>query len=181
LGSQNTHFLGAGQSMGFTVNLTNTNLTNITWTNSGFPVTFTQNGTSVTFSMSAAVGAYASRTTTFTANGTGPCGPHNQAYSFTIVTAPWLRFEVVVSPNPAKERLMVQLDKETEEVKNLGPETNVIFRLYEFNYPRMVRQWRYKNNRSIYELSLAGLRKGQYVLEVTKGPFKETRQVLVEE
>jgi hypothetical protein len=180
LGSQNTHLLGAGQSMGFTANLTNTNLTGVTWTNSGFPVSFTPNGASVAFSMSAAQGAYASRTTTFTANGTSPCGTHSQSYSFTIVTAPWLRFNIITSPNPAKDMVTVRLENEADEVKKLGADATMVFKLYNFNNPILARQWIYKNNRKTYYLNIAGLRKGQYILKVTKDKYTETRQLIVE-
>jgi hypothetical protein len=180
LGSQNTHFLGAGQSMGFTANLTNTNLTGVTWTNSGFPVSFTPNGASVAFSMSAAQGAYASRTTTFTANGTSPCGTHSQSYSFTIVTAPWLRFNIITSPNPAKDMVTVRLENEADEVKKLGADATVVFKLYNFNNPILARQWIYKNDRKTYYLNITGLLKGQYILKVTKAKYTETRQLIVE-
>jgi hypothetical protein len=180
LGSVSSHFLGAGQSMNFNVSITNTNLANITWTNSGFPVTFTPSGAGLSFSMSAATGAYASRTTTFTASGTSPCGPYSQSYSFTIVTAPWLRFNIITSPNPAKDIVTVKLENEAEEMQHLSADATVIFKLYDFNNPGLARQWKYKNDRKIYYLNIKGLHKGQYVLEVTKDKYRESKQLIIE-
>jgi hypothetical protein len=182
LGPNNNHLVPPGQSMCFTINLTTVGLGNFVWANSGYPVSYGANGAALTFCLPAPTTGYATNTTIFSLSATSPCGNIvNQQFRFNVTAAGWMSFKITASPNPAKGNIMVSTSNESEAVKQLGSNENIIINLYEFNRSALVKQWRFKNDQPQYNLNSSGLPKGQYILEVQKGAFKESKQIVIEE
>ena len=89
-------------------------------------------------------------------------------------------FRVSTAPNPTKDDIYVTIDEERQEVKNLSSNENVQMSLYNFNTMQMVRTWRLKNDQKQYKLDARTVKKGMYVLIVTKGKYQQTQKVIVE-
>lgn len=89
-------------------------------------------------------------------------------------------FRVSTSPNPAKDDIYVTITDERQEVKNLKSNDNVQMILYDFNSMQMVRQWKRKNDQKQYRLDTRNVKKGMYVLVVTKGKYQQTQKVIIE-
>lgn len=88
-------------------------------------------------------------------------------------------FRLSASPNPATDQITATIDEETKAVKTLSPDTDIRFELYNFNTGLRQRQWIFKNNQNQFRLSLSGLNKGVYVLNATKGKYKQSIKVIV--
>lgn len=180
LGPNNPKFLPAGQLGSWTVYINNPDLTNVTWANTGgYPVGFGTNGSTLNFSMTAASGAYTTRSTTFTLTATGPCGSFSQSFNFSIVTQGW-GGRMVVSPNPAKNRVIIEIQQTPLGSLKRGLQDNVIVNLYEFHSSRIVRQWNFASGNKQYSLDVSGLSRGQYVVETVVGQIRETKHLLLE-
>jgi hypothetical protein len=89
-------------------------------------------------------------------------------------------FRVSTSPNPAKDDIYVTITDERQEVKNLKSNEHVQMSLYDFNSMQMVRQWKWKNDQKQYRLDTRTVKKGMYVLVVTKGKYQQTQKVIIE-
>lgn len=181
LGNTNPHFIPANQTMSFMINLGNTDFTNITWTSTGsYSVTPVPNGFGgCSFYMVSAPTAYASRTATLTINATGPCGAVNRSFNFTLITQGW-GFRMQMSPNPASDNLIVSLTDESPEVKTLSQDETVTMTLYDINRTNIVKQWKFKNNQSRFNLNVSDVKMGHYVLVVQKGKHQQSEQIFIE-
>ena len=181
LGSSNSQLIPANQNMSFNIYLSTTGLSNINWSNSGYSVIYTANGASVDFTMSAPATAYTSRTTTFTLNATTPCGQIiNQTFNFTLTASGWSKFDITVSPNPAKGFINVTTE-DISEVKQLSPSENIVINIYNLNRTSLVKQWRYQSSQKQFNLNISELRRGLYIIEVIKGKFRESRKKIIEQ
>jgi hypothetical protein len=89
-------------------------------------------------------------------------------------------FRMAVSPNPAKGSFSVEISQETKAVKLLSSETTVYYKLYDLFSNRLVKQWVFKNVQNLNRLSTSGVRPGKYVLIVTKGKFRQSKQIIIE-
>lgn len=181
LGASNSQLIPPNQSMSFNIYLSTTGLSNINWSNSGYSVLYNASGTTVDFSMSAPSTAYTSRTTTFTLNATTPCGQIvNQTFSFTLTASGWSKFDISVSPNPAKGIINV-ITKDIYGIKQLSASENIVINIYNLNRTSLVKQWHFQNNQKQFILNVYGLQEGLYVIEVIKGGFRQSRQIIIEQ
>jgi hypothetical protein len=89
-------------------------------------------------------------------------------------------FRVQTSPNPASSDINVTIDQEKTEVKELSSSETVHYILYDFNKAKAVKQWKFLNNQKQYKLNIQGIKTGQYVLIVTKGKYRQTKQVIIQ-
>ena len=89
-------------------------------------------------------------------------------------------FRISASPNPASDDLYVTIDDEKKEVKNLSEDEDVNMALHDFYTKQIVRQWKFKNKQSQHKLSVTGLKRGMYILFVSKGKYQQLKQIVVE-
>jgi len=108
----------------------------------------------------------------------GVCGTYTKNFGATVLQGGG--FSIVPSPNPASESLRVNITDESSEVKALSTEENIIMSLYHFNTTVIVKEWHFKNNQKQFSLNVSDLKKGQYILVVTKGKFKQSQQIIIE-
>lgn len=181
LGSTNSHFIPANQTMSFMINLGNTDLTNIVWTSTGsYSVTPVPNGFGgCSFYMVSAPTAYTSRTATLTINATGPCGAVNRSFSFILITQGW-GFRIQMNPNPSTDNLIVSITDEPTEVKALRQHEIVIMTLYDLNRANIIKNWKFKNTQSKFNLNVGDIKMGHYVLVVQKGNYQQSEQIFIE-
>ena len=88
-------------------------------------------------------------------------------------------FRLSASPNPTSDVLQVTIDNETQQVKALNKDENINIELIDFNTATKRKSWSFKNVQNTFNLSVANLPKGQYIIRVTKGNFKQTKQIIV--
>ena len=89
-------------------------------------------------------------------------------------------YRVTASPNPTKDDLNIIIDDEKEEVKNLSKNEAVKMSLYNLYTKQIVRLWEFKNDQSLHKLNVRGLKKGMYVLVVSKGKYQQSKQIIIE-
>jgi hypothetical protein len=121
--------------------------------------------------------------------GTGPCGDQLQATrTFVYSSSP---FRLVASPNPAKENISLEISAlpgtlETptaEPSKNLSGNSTGITKvfLYDLYTNLLVRQWTYREAKSgNYNLNIAGMKSGVYMLKVERDNKQSTTKVIVQ-
>ena len=88
-------------------------------------------------------------------------------------------FNIVSSPNPANSYLDVTIDNEKPAVKALDKNEIVYYTIYSFYSTRPVREWQLRNNEQQQRLNVSGIQKGQYILLVRKGKFRQSKQVII--
>jgi Secretion system C-terminal sorting domain len=88
-------------------------------------------------------------------------------------------FRISASPNPTSDDLNVTIDNETADVKALKKEENIKIDLIDFVTGTKRKSWSYKNVQNTFNLSVANLPKGQYVIRVSKGRYKQTKQIII--
>lgn len=89
-------------------------------------------------------------------------------------------FSVSASPNPVESDLYVRIDKEKQEVKSLGKDADVYFKLYDFYTKHVVKQWRFKNDQDQRTLKVSDVKPGQYILSVSKGKYSQSMQIIIQ-
>lgn len=82
-------------------------------------------------------------------------------------------FRFSVSPNPVKGDMNVIFDKPVKA------DENITMRLYTFHSFTLVKQWKLKGGQKQYSLNKAGVKSGQYILEVAIGNAKSSQQVII--
>ena len=108
----------------------------------------------------------------------GPCGTYTKNFGATVQQGGG--FLISPSPNPASENLKVSITDESPEVKSLSSEENIVLSLYQFNSTILTKEWHFKNNQKQFSLNVSDLKRGQYILVVTKGKFKQSQQVIID-
>jgi hypothetical protein len=85
------------------------------------------------------------------------------------------------SPNPVKNDLYVTV---ADDAKNIAKKTDdtqpAHLNLYDFYTGQLVRSWNLNSSQKQYHLNVAGLKKGQYVLQVITGNQRQFKQILVQ-
>jgi len=87
---------------------------------------------------------------------------------------------IEASPNPVKNDLYISISGTTDDVKKAGSTETMRANLYNLFTTQMVRTWSLMPGQKQYHLSLQGVKKGQYVLQLTRGSEKISKQILVE-
>lgn len=89
-------------------------------------------------------------------------------------------FRVATSPNPAGSNLNVVITDELNEVKALNAHTDILIELQLLNTGTVHKQWTFKNTQNAFNLNLAGISKGWYIITVTKGKYRSSAKILVQ-
>ncbi len=89
-------------------------------------------------------------------------------------------FMISTSPNPVQEEVRVATVNESAEVKQIGKHEIITIELYDFLTRQLIKTWKVKNETNEHRLNLEGIKKGKYVIKVTKGKFINAKQLIVE-
>lgn len=107
------------------------------------------------------------------------CGIPRQYGMIVYSTCYSYSYRVSVSPNPAKNNLLVSLD--SLKNKNYTVKDETIISLYEINSNTLVKQWKYKDMTiEQFNLNITGIRKGLYFLQVNRANEISGTKVLIE-
>ena len=102
-----------------------------------------------------------------------PCGGDTPDPGFMLVLS--------TSPNPASNDLHATMNiSELVQNKQVSKTDRISARLYDITKGSFVKQWMLVNGQNQHTLSLSGVRKGQYILEVTVGKKKANKQVSIQ-
>jgi hypothetical protein len=86
---------------------------------------------------------------------------------------------MMVSPNPAKGQVNVTIDEKGNKKEVLE---DIKMELLQFNTGAKQKQWSFgKSNQKQFTLGLQGIRKGVYILKVTKGKQSRSVKIIIEE
>lgn len=174
-------WLPANKGFGVDIWLNSPGIQSATWSRDGtsYPFTWNTSGTFLSFSGTSGATAYVERKGIFNLTAQTVCGTFNSTYNWPVVVQGWGSFQVTTSPNPATDLITINISEESPEAKALSKEENVIIEIYTLNQSRLIKQWKLKNDQNRFSLNVANLQKGNYILVVKKGKFKESKQVLI--
>lgn len=96
-----------------------------------------------------------------------------------VVFSCYSGFSMAVTPNPASSDINITIDRESEEVKSLSKNQQVLFQLYELNTRMLVKQWSFDNALNKRQLNISNIKSGNYILVVTKGKFQHSKQIVI--
>ena len=66
------------------------------------------------------------------------------------------------------------------KVKALSKNETVTITLYSLNSTIALKTWGFKNNQTIFNQNLSGLMYGHFILQVQKGKYKQSEQMIIE-
>lgn len=180
-GSNSSIWLPANQGFGVDVWLNSPGIQSATWTraSNSYPFSWTTSGTFLSFSGTSGPIAYEQRNGIFNLSAQTVCGGVTDSYTWPIIVQGWGSFQITISPNPATDVMTLSISEESPEVKALSKGEDVIIQLYTFDQGRMIKQWKFKNDQKQFSLKVADVQKGQYIIVVKKGKFKESKQVRI--
>ncbi len=175
-------WLPANKGFGVDVFLNSPGIQSATWSRAttSYPFMWNTSGTFLSFSGTSGAAAYVERKGIFNITAQTTCGTFNGTYNWPVIVQGWGSFQITTSPNPATDLIALNISEESPEVKALSKDENVIIEIYTFNQSRLIKQWKYKNDQNRFSLNVANLPKGNYIIVVKKGKFKESKQVLIE-
>lgn len=182
-GNPKTYSIPATQVVQYGITLTNTGLTNVSWTVSGACSNITSGDTYFNCTIPAP-GTGASGITV-NLHATGPCGTAiNNNYSVSILA---IHSFMAVSPNPATNSLNISVADNSvkNNVVNSGslksaavPRSITEIRIYDNlgNLKKIKRE----NKTKQATVNLTGLKAGVYNIEIFDGTYKENQQVIIQ-
>lgn len=88
-------------------------------------------------------------------------------------------FAIMASPNPTDGDLHIKLIKEKPEVAALSKTENIRMVLTEMSTQKTMKQWTFKNDTNQFKLDVRGIKPGLYILNVYKGKYKQSKQILI--
>ena len=88
-------------------------------------------------------------------------------------------YKVVASPNPTRNNLNVEIKDMSVETEKLVANERTLYQLYNFNQTHLVKQWAFDGIQKKQNLNVVGLTKGQYVLVVSIGKFREATHIII--
>ncbi len=179
--SNSVIWLPANQPFGVDVTLNSPGLQSDAWTRAANSYSFSwgSSGTSLSFSGYSGTVAYQQRNGIFNFSGQTVCGSVNSNYTWPVIVQGW-GFRILVSPNPAKDNLIVSIVDESPEVKSLSRDQTVTITLYDLKSMIPVRIWTFKNDQTKFNLNVNNFRKGNYILKVQKGKYYQSQQIVIE-
>jgi Secretion system C-terminal sorting domain len=188
-------WLPANQYFGVTAVITGANLTSNIWNRdaSSYPFTWSTSGTTLNFSGNAGTTPYTQRNGIFTFTAQNVCGTATQNFLWPVIVSSG-SFRVAASPNPVSSNLNIAFSEQTDEessskqqgqelrpLRSIKSTGRTIVTLFEFNTSMQVRQWTQNETSSKgYNYSVAGLRKGLYILQVDRNNQTATTKIIVE-
>jgi hypothetical protein len=94
---------------------------------------------------------------------------------------PGFLLALTTSPNPASNDLHATINiNELVQARQVSKTDKITARLYDITKGIFVKQWTLASGQNQHVLSLSGVRKGQYTLEVTVGKKKANKQVSIQ-
>ena len=84
-----------------------------------------------------------------------------------------------VNPNPASGNLYVTIEDPQQATADGNKKENIRLMLYDFNRGTAVRTWTVDNYKTKYQLNIAGVKPGHYVLTVKKGSTSLSKHIQV--
>ena len=112
-------------------------------------------------------------------NGCGSGEPSIQEIS-VVYSCPWLRYGMLVSPNPGKDELVVSIGKGKAGLPVTGKKERVQYKLYEISRTMLVKEWSFDSFLQQQRLNVRGIRPGLYLLMLVKGGYRESVKVIIE-
>ena len=85
---------------------------------------------------------------------------------------------ITAFPNPTDGDLNISIDKEKPEVNELKNE-RAKYVLYDFNRAEAVKSGTFDNNQNKQKLDVRGIKSGKYILVVTKGKHRMSKQIII--
>jgi lysyl endopeptidase len=89
-------------------------------------------------------------------------------------------FRIKLTPNPAKRHLYVEIENEQPKVKLLPQSTMVQYELYDAGTKGIIKRWVHKNDQNKRVFNVQGIKKGLYILRITKAAFQQSVKVIIE-
>jgi hypothetical protein len=89
-------------------------------------------------------------------------------------------FRYTVSPNPASQVILVEVQKESATAKKSGISEMIYFELYDVQTMERKKTWKHQAGQSKYSLQVNDLKKGIYLLQIIKGKVKESKKIIIQ-
>lgn len=174
-------FLPANQYFAVTAYISNANIPSPSWARatSSYPFTWSSSGIQLNFSGYSGTVAYSQRNGTFDFTANTGCGLTTTTFNWPVIPTS-SSFRVVASPNPATNNLVVSIESEAVVTKVSGKSTGIIITLYNLTSTEVVKSWTYKSNQTKFNLDVSSIKKGIYILKVTKDKQEQTKQISIE-
>jgi hypothetical protein len=178
------------KSVLFSIQLTSTNLSNVSWGVSGTYNSYTSGSNFLNLYMTTPSISWTSNSATVTLNATGPCGPFTKSYTFQAIANG--SFAIVqTSPNPATNNLNVVIStREDTSARvvlkpNIAPTNSTLsgtrLSLYSVNTGALIKQWTFAEDKlTTYNLNISGVPSGVYVLKFERKDQTATTKVVVQ-
>lgn len=113
---------------------------------------------------------------------TDACGAQSVAIKYITISSSCSGggfFSITASPNPTDGDLNVTIEEEKPEVKALSKNEKVKYVLYDLNRGQAVKQWVFENNQNQQRLNVRDIKPGQYILVITKGKYRQSKQIII--
>ncbi len=112
-------------------------------------------------------------------NSCGASDPYGEATTTDCSSGGSLRMSI--SPNPAKGGFIyIQINSQDKVgVKTDWTITPIKMQLFDLLTNQLMRQWNFVSNQNLFALNIEGIKKGQYILQVSKGDEKQVKQLLI--
>jgi hypothetical protein len=173
-------WLPANKSFEVSVNITSTEHTSPIWTraSNSYPFNWSTAGPFVSFSGTSGSSVNQQRNAIFNFTAQTSCGTFNGTYTWPVVVASWLR--IATSPNPASDNLLVSIEEESSKLTTLKSSENISISLYDFNTNMLVKKWTFNKGERKFNLNIASIMRGQYVLIIRRGKEHGSKQVMLQ-
>lgn len=174
-------WLPANQSFGVTAYVTNSNPISPSWTRaaSSYPFNWNSSGVQLNFSGTSGSTAYNQRNGIFNFTANTGCGTATTTFTWPVIVQGW-GFRVAVNPNPATDNLTVSITDESKDVKALNQDETITMTLYNLSSTVIIKRWTFKNTQSRFNLNVAEVKTGYYILMVQKGKEQQSKQIFIE-
>lgn len=190
-------WLPANQSFGVTAYITSPGLISNTWTIApgSYPFSWGNSYNNLVFSGTSGTTAYSQRNGIFTVSAQTACGAYTGTYTWPVIVQGWF-YKLLASPNPAKGNIHIQIEKVPDtsnrqicvlDKGSKNSETSIAasnttkMLLYDVNSKILIRQWNYsEKDASVYNLNIAGIKRGWYVLKMERDGKITTTKILIQ-
>lgn len=109
--------------------------------------------------------------------GTSTC--NGSVYSDRYFTRSSGGYRMIVSPNPAKEKMTVSIVDVSPSIKSSTLQEPVTMTLYNANSMLLIKRWTFSANQKDYTLNIQAIKMGQYVLVVEKGKNRQSQKITI--
>lgn len=176
-----------GANVNLTFNATSGNISNLQWSWDNW----TSTANPATINLTAPSTGYTTVTKYVYLDGLTGCGTTRLTTTIAITSMGW-SYAMIATPNPVSTNINVSVTKVNDTVTTVSTvqptalqssvTTNTTkMSLYNFNTNALVKQWTYNESTSLnYNLNIAGVPKGYYVLKMERDNKITTTKILVQ-